>query len=330
MEHTEKYTVTKWIMSQLAEVSLSAISRFLTNNNMKSVDIAEQHNRYTVEHSRRVIQAFIDTKKKIISKKHAFYNLQADAGNTSICYQVSTHIALMGYNVLVIDADPQAHLTAALGFSNKQRFPTLYDCIVGPLNINDIVQNIYQGLDCIPANLLLIELDRNFDQIAKREEMLSILLKPIEDKYDFIFVDTNPSISFLNRNIITFVDIINIVCETETKPYSLNAIRLLMNYLIEFFELMQMEPKAITIIPNKYEDKSHNSAEAMAELWNYYSNYIKKDFAVRKSEDMVTSAKISRPLAFFAKRNSIAMEDIVELILDLIKISKYTEVADNE
>jgi chromosome partitioning protein len=78
----------------------------------------------------------------------------------------------------------------------------------------------------------------------------------------------------------------------------------------------------LNIIPNKYEDRTSSSAEAMTALREYYRSYIKEDYAVRRSEDINTAAKLGKPLAFFAKKNSIALADIIELLQYFLE--KYT------
>ena len=82
-----------------------------------------------------------------------------------------------------------------------------------------------------------------------------------------------------------------------------------------------MEKADVIVIPNKYEDRTASSAEAMTVLREYYSEYMKPDFAIRKSEDINTAAKIGLPLATFCKKNSIAFADIMELIRYLLNES---------
>ncbi len=311
--------ITQRTMAQLANVSYSAVSRYLSTNNILPIGEGSHRNmRYNIAHARQAIKALFNLEKNIIKKKHAFYNFKGGTGKTSICFQVASHIALMGFNVLVVDADPQAHLSVSFGLADDDNL-TLYDLIVGNQKPEKVIHTIFNGLDCIPSNLSLTRLEAEISQLPKREERLKIELESIEDNYDFIFVDTNPTISVLNRNVITYVDMLNIVCETQ--PYSLNGLKLLMEDLNRFWRYMQISPKTINIIPNKYEDRTTNAAEAMTVLKMYYSEYIKENFAVRRSEDIVTSAKIGKPLALFAKKNSIAIEDIIELVHYIINIS---------
>lgn len=312
--------VTQKTIAKLAGVSISAVSRCLSSKNIFPIEEAGHRNRrYSVKDARNVIKALKESDINIEKKKHAFYNFKGGTGKTSLCFQVASHVSIMGFNVLAIDADPQAHLSVSYGFASDDLL-TLYDLIISNRKFEDVIQNVMPGLDCIPSNLSLTRLESELTQLPRREERLSIELKELEAKYDFIFIDTNPTISVLNRNVINYVDILDIVC--ETRPYSLNGLKLLMEDLNKFFFHMQAPQKCINIIPNKYEDRTSNSAEAMTVLKNYYSQYVKENFAIRRSEDIITSAKIGKPLAFFAKKNSIALEDIVDLSQYIVSISE--------
>lgn len=321
-------SLTQRIMADLAGVVTPTISKHISSNNIAHLPTnLRKNNRYTIEDARRIIKSFSTHVPNILRKKHAFYNFKGGTGKTSICFQVASHLALMGYNVLVIDADPQAHLSISLRIIDDKHF-TLYDVIKGVCALDDTIVRVYEGLDCIPSNISLTKLEGFLFNVVKREEKLKIDLKGLEAKYDFILIDTNPAISMLNRNIINYVDILNIVCETQ--PYSLNGLKILIEDLKDFLLQMQTGDKILNIIPNKYEDRSSNSGEAMSILRKYYSEYLKKDFAIRKSEDFVTSSKMSLPLAFFVKKNSNAWVDINDLLKHIINISTESGILTNE
>ena len=203
----------------------------------------------------------------------------------------------------------------------------LYDVINGTIDVTEAIVEIYPGLDCIPSNLALTRLEVTLNDLPKREERLRIVLEPLRLEYDFIIFDTNPTISLLNRNILVFSDLLSIICETQ--PYSLNGLKLLMEDMIRFYKNMQIELPRVLVVPNKYEDRSSSSAEAMTVLRQYYSDYMISDFAIRRSEDINTSAKTRLPLAFFARANSIAFEDIIDLTHAILN-KLDTKVANKE
>lgn len=312
--------VTQRTMSLIAEVAPSTINRAISASGYTPIpSTAKGKLRYSVQDVRSVLNKFISGKYRVTKKVQCFYNFKGGVGKTSVCFQVSTHLALCGFNVLVIDADPQGHLSTSLGFNNDDPYYTLYDAIIGIKNINEIVQNIYDGLDCIPSNLSLTRAEVSLNELPKREERLKLLLSSVLDKYDFIIFDTNPTISYLNRNVITCCDIINIIVETQA--YSLNGVKLLLNDIQSFCASMMIDIPEIFMFPNKYEDRAATSAEAMAVLNRIYPQYLIPNFAIRKSEEFNIASKLSKPLAFFCRNNSIAFEDVLEMIRFLINKS---------
>lgn len=314
-------------ISILCKVSPTTVNRHITSHGYKPLDHSMSRNqRFSIKDTREIVRnILLKGNVKIFDKKFSFYNFKGGVGKTSLCYQLSAHLALMGFNVLAIDADPQGHLSTSYGLPSDSNYLTLYDFLIRGEVFNNVKKNIFVGLDCIPANLSLTRLEDDLAKLENKSDRLSIALQKIEDNYDFIFVDTNPTISLLNRNVVMFSDVINVVCETQ--PYSLNGLKLLLEDLDKFYEYTKVTPRKLNIIPNKYEDRAASSAEAMTALRDYYSQYIKPDFAIRKSEDINISAKLCKPLALFAKKNSIALEDVIELLHDYLK--KYTNLEIN-
>ena len=311
--------LTQKMIAMLSGVTVSAVNKYILSNNILPIKKKAKNLRYNIQDVRRMTQHFL--KNDAIKKKvHAFYNFKGGTGKTSICYQVSSHISLMGFKVLVVDCDPQAHLSTTYGFSSESDFLTMYDVIINDIGVDEAIKKIHEGLDCIPSNLSLTKLEIELNAIPRREERIYLSLHHLREEYDFIFIDTNPTISLLNRNVITFADVLNVVCEPAT--YSLNGLKILVDDLSKFYNYMRIEGGDLNIIPNKYEDRTVNSAEGMTVLRKFYNDYIKRDFAIRKSEDIVNSSRLQTALCFFVKINSIALEDVIELVQYIINQSK--------
>jgi hypothetical protein len=88
---------------------------------------------------------------------------------------------------------------------------------------------------------------------------------------------------------------------------------------------MEAPMPEVLIIPNKYEDRSTTSAQAMSFLVKSYSEYLISDFAIRKSEDFLRSAREQLPISFFCKANSMAFEDVRDYLRILINKSAITQ-----
>lgn len=313
-----KHGITQRSIARLGNVDNSTVSRWFSKNEVLPINDNKRNLRYSIEDTRKLFKDSILEPSLFKScRTLSFYNFKGGTGKTSLCYQVSSHLAIMGFKVLVIDGDPQGHLSTSYGFDSNHEYPTLADVLNGTVDIVDCIRPVYAGLDCIPSNLSLTRIEVLLNDLPRREERISMIMDPIKPKYDFIIFDTNPTISLLNRNILVFSDFIAIVCETQ--PYSLNGLKLLMEDMIRFYKNMQLKMPEILVIPNKYEDRTSSSAEAMTVLRQYYEDYMIPDFAVRKSEDINNAAKLSLPLAFFVRHNSPVFEDITDLLHAILK-----------
>lgn len=314
--------LTKSVISQISKADNKEIERIITKNKIIPIDNLQKNKRYSVKDSRKIISEIMG--KNIESKKKTmvFYNFKGGVGKTSFCFQIASHLALMGFKVLAIDTDPQGHLTRSFGFSNENIDLTLYDVICNNISPSDVIVNVYEGLDLVPSNLSLTRAESNLNERPRREERIKMAFEPYKDNYDFIAIDTNPSISHLNRNAIVFADMLNIVVETQA--YALDGLKMLMSDLDEFYESMLIQKPEIIIIPNKYDEKTTISMEAVTVLDQYFKEFVLNNFAFRKSEEINTSAKTAQPLAFFCRKNSVAMEDLVGVLYYIL--SKTTSL----
>lgn len=316
--------LTQRTMALLGGQTPSTISRHIQAKKIQHLEMGNQrYLKYQISDVQRILKDIIAVNFPVNKKVHCFYNFKGGTGKTSLCFQVSTHLAVCGYKVLVVDADPQGNLSTSLGFDTSQSYLTLYDVIVNQAPVHSAIENIFPGYDCIPSNIACSRFDIELTLMSKREERIKLELERLKSEYDFIIFDTNPHISYVVRNISVFADIINIPCETQ--PYSLNALKVLFEDMNGFFKSMHMDRPECIIIPNKYEDRFGTSAEAMAILRQFYNEYLIPNFAVRKNEDFNKAAKLGLPLCFFAKKDSNALNDVIELMHTLIKRSSIHE-----
>ena len=112
------------MLTKIANISASTISRLTSKLEMKTVR-SEVRKKYDFEEARIILNEIIGKEYDINKKIQVFFNFKGGTGKTTICHQVSIHMALLGFKVLVIDCDPQAHLTYALGILEEEDKLTL-------------------------------------------------------------------------------------------------------------------------------------------------------------------------------------------------------------
>lgn len=149
-------------------------------------------------------------------KKIALINQKGGVGKTTSCINLGAALKQLGKKVLLVDLDPQAHLTYGMGIEAHNISPTVYDLLKGTAKI-DQVMIIKEGLKVIPSSLALSGAEVEFSGIAGREFLLKESIEGIKD-IDYVLIDCPPSLGLLTLNALTTADEVYIPVQTEFLP----------------------------------------------------------------------------------------------------------------
>jgi chromosome partitioning protein len=149
-----------------------------------------------------------------MSKVIAISNHKGGVGKTTSAINIGAGLATLGKKVLLVDLDPQANLSQSLGISDPER--TIYGAIRGEYKLEPI--QIFKGLDVIPSTLDLSGAELEMSAEAGREYILRELLEPVRGAYDYVLIDTPPSLGLLTINAFTASDEIVIPLQAQYLP----------------------------------------------------------------------------------------------------------------
>ena len=129
----------------------------------------------------------------------AFAHHKGGTGKTTSCLNVAGYLQKSGRSVLVVDCDPQANATAGLGVDPDTLELSMYDLFMSAFEgfpdvvINDIIVPTASGVDLAPATLDLVGVEPYLYSIEDRAGLLREALAGVRGNYDFILIDTPPS-----------------------------------------------------------------------------------------------------------------------------------------
>ncbi len=139
---------------------------------------------------------------KIIS----LINQKGGVGKTSSTNAIAVCLKHKNYKVLGIDFDPQGYLSFSVGADTREH-PTIYDVIKHDVKPIDAIQHA-PVIDCIPADGLLGNVEREFLGVTGTEHMLKDVIKEVEALYDYIVIDSPPELGLLSANVIIASDLV--------------------------------------------------------------------------------------------------------------------------
>jgi chromosome partitioning protein len=150
-------------------------------------------------------------------------NQKGGVGKTTTCVNLGVGLAKKGKKVLLIDFDPQGSLTAGLGFEPDE----INDTVSGVLGfiINDRAFDLSygiihhdEGIDLLPANIELSGIEISLVNTMSRETVLKEYISRISDNYDYIIIDTNPSLGMLTINSLSAAQSVIIPVQAQYLP----------------------------------------------------------------------------------------------------------------
>jgi chromosome partitioning protein len=143
-------------------------------------------------------------------------NQKGGVGKTTTVVNLASYLALAGERVLAIDLDPQGNATSGLGLDRTELERSIYDAVIDDVDLKSlVVPGPIPGLSVIPSSIALAGAEVELAPVDRRERRLARLVSAIADEYDYIFIDSPPSLGLLTVNALTAADsvLIPIQCE---------------------------------------------------------------------------------------------------------------------
>ncbi|MFH1856206.1 MAG: AAA family ATPase [Candidatus Omnitrophota bacterium] len=163
-----------------------------------------------------------------MAKVISICNQKGGVGKTTTAISIASYVALSSKKTLLIDLDSQANATSGLGINKNSIEFSTYECLLGYKSLKDIIlATEVNNLWLAPSNTRLTGAEIELTQEANREGRLKQAIEAIKGEYDFIFIDTPPSLGILTLNALTAAD--QLMVPLQCEYYSLEGVSQLLN-----------------------------------------------------------------------------------------------------
>jgi len=202
----------------------------------------------------------------------AFANQKGGVAKTTSTLNLAVALAEKGHSVLIIDLDPQGNLTMSQGLNPDEIERSMYDVLVHRLPIENV---IHRGeVDLAVSSIDLAGAELALSGMIGRERALEKALVSVRDAYDFVLVDTPPSLGLLTINALVASS--GVIVPVQCEYLSLRGLVQLENTLSMIRENLNPEVAIQGILPTMYDSRTLHSREAVEILQENFGDLVFK------------------------------------------------------
>ena len=208
----------------------------------------------------------------------AFANQKGGVAKTTTTLNLAVAFKEQGMKVLIVDLDPQGNLTMSQGFNPDSIERSMYDVLVHRLPIEEVVQQA--EVDIAVSSIDLAGAELALSSMIGRERALEKALAPIRENYNYILIDTPPSLGILTVNALVAAN--GVIVPVQCEYLSLRGLVQLENTLSMIREHLNPEVEIQGILPTMYDKRTLHAREAIDILEENFGDLV-FDTKIRKT-----------------------------------------------
>lgn len=227
--------------------------------NMSTSDVAQNGKKWYAE-------AELQTS---MARRIAIVNQKGGVGKTTTAVNLGAYLARLGHRVLLVDLDPQANATSGLGIEHKNLQHGIYEVLISPTTLRDvIVPTPIDNYHLAPATLALAGASVELVPLERREFLLRDNIMERDGEYDYILIDSPPSLGLLTINGLIAAN--EVLVPVQAEYYSLEGLGQLMETIDLVKENLHPELRMLGVVLTMYDPRFRLSEAVLDELYKFF------------------------------------------------------------
>ena len=226
----------------------------------------------------------------------AVANQKGGVAKTTTSVNLAASLSSQGKRVLLIDLDPQGGCAVCLGQDTSKLDRTIYDVLVSSVDITKVVMETAYGFDLVPSNIDLAGAEVELKQMLSQESVLKRRLQGLIETYDYIIIDTPPSLGILTVNALTAAQYVLIPVSCEYM--ALRGLKMLLDTIESVQKVTNPTLQILGILATKYDPRTLNSREVYDYLEEFGRRHNIKFFnePIKQSVRFLEAPTTGQPL----------------------------------
>jgi chromosome partitioning protein len=261
----------------------------------------------------------------------AIANQKGGVGKTTTTVNLGASLAASEKRTLIIDCDPQANTTSALGFPKDPARRTLYQTLILGEPIERVTLDAQVGgLDLIPSDKNLVGAAVELVGMDEREYRLKAAIQGIRDKYEYVLLDCPPALDLLTLNALAAAD--SVLVPIQCEYLALEGVSELLDTLMRLRRTINPALAIEGILLTMYDDRTSLSKQVAADLRSFFGAQV-FETVIPRNVRLAEAPSHGVPVLFYDLRSKGA-ESYIELAKEVIanaqkRIGQGSERADS-
>ena len=203
----------------------------------------------------------------------AVVNQKGGVGKTTTAVNLSACLASEGRRVLLIDSDPQGNATSGLGVGKAQLRQCIYDVLINDVPVSDVLlATEVPNLDLVPATINLAGAEIELVAEMSREVRLRNALEAVLDRYEYILIDSPPSLGLITLNVLAAAR--SVLIPIQCEYYALEGITQLMNTVQMVRKHLNRNLALLGVVLTMHDFRTRISSEVIREVRGYFKGSV--------------------------------------------------------
>lgn len=228
----------------------------------------------------------------------AIANQKGGVGKTTTAINLGASLAVAEKRTLIVDSDPQSNATSGLGIPQDPELPDIYDCLVNSVPVEEALRESvhFPMLDVVPASRDLAGAEIELIERPNRERILRSVLEPIRDQYEYILIDSPPSLGLLTLNALVASDSVLIPIQCEF--YALEGLSQLLNTVRIVQRNMNRELGIEGVLLTMFDSRLNLSKQVKGEAEEYFGAKVFRT-AIPRNVRLAEAPSFGQPIALY-------------------------------